>query len=55
MASNPSGRAEQYEAKAKAKLTSWTPFGFGKGQKMEEAADLYNKAATQFKIAKSRK
>ncbi|KAJ0045023.1 hypothetical protein Pint_06616 [Pistacia integerrima] len=42
-------RAEEYEKKAEKKLNSWGLFG----SKYEDAADLFDKAANSFKLAKS--
>ncbi|XVF57889.1 hypothetical protein PTKIN_Ptkin07bG0018800 [Pterospermum kingtungense] len=42
-------RAEEFEKKAEKKLSSWGLFG----SKYEDAADLYDKAANCFKLAKS--
>ena len=42
-------RAEEFEKKAEKKLASWGLFG----SKFEDAADLYDKAANSYKLAKS--
>lgn len=42
-------RAEEFEKKAEKKLTSWGLFG----SKYEDAADLFDKAANSYKLAKS--
>lgn len=42
-------RAEDFEKKAEKKLNSWALFG----SKYEDAADLYEKAANSYKLAKS--
>ncbi|GAV62462.1 TPR_8 domain-containing protein [Cephalotus follicularis] len=42
-------RAEEFEKKAEKKLTGWGIFG----SKHEDAADLFDKAANSFKLAKS--
>ncbi|KAJ4720162.1 Alpha-soluble NSF attachment protein [Melia azedarach] len=42
-------RAEEFEKKAEKKLNSWGIFG----SKYEDAADLFDKAANSFKLAKS--
>ena len=42
-------RAEEFERKAEKKLNSWGLFG----SKYEDAADLFDKAANSFKLAKS--
>lgn len=51
MASGRSAKAEEYIGAAIKKLKSWSLFG-GSEQKYEDAADLYVKASTQFKLAK---
>ncbi|KAB1214107.1 Alpha-soluble NSF attachment protein [Morella rubra] len=43
------GRAEEFEKKAEKKLSGWGLFG----SKYEDAADLFDKAANSFKLAKS--
>ncbi|XP_062092403.1 alpha-soluble NSF attachment protein 2 [Humulus lupulus] len=43
------GKAEEFEKKAEKKLNSWGIFG----SKYEDAADLFDKAANSFKLAKS--
>ncbi|XP_071722863.1 alpha-soluble NSF attachment protein 2-like [Rutidosis leptorrhynchoides] len=43
------GRAEEFEKKAEKKLTSWSFLG----SKYEDAADLFDKAANSYKLAKS--
>lgn len=42
-------RAEEFEKKAEKKLNGWGLFG----SKYEDAADLFDKAANSFKLAKS--
>ena len=42
-------RAEEFEKKAEKKLSGWGIFG----SKYEDAADLLEKAANSFKLAKS--
>lgn len=42
-------RAEEFEKKAEKKLSGWGLFG----NKYEDAADLFDKAANSFKLAKS--
>jgi alpha-soluble NSF attachment protein len=42
-------RAEEFEKKAEKKLSGWGLFG----SKYEDAADLFDKAANSFKLAKS--
>jgi hypothetical protein len=42
-------KAEEFEKKAEKKLNSWGLFG----SKYEDAADLFDKAANSFKLAKS--
>lgn len=42
-------RAEDFEKKAEKKLSGWGLFG----SKFEDAADLYDKSANSFKLAKS--
>lgn len=42
-------RAEDFESRADKKLTGWGLFG----SKYEDAADLFDKAANAFKLAKS--
>ncbi|CAI8597400.1 unnamed protein product [Vicia faba] len=42
-------RAEDFEKKAEKKLSGWGLFG----SKFEDAADLFDKAANSFKLAKS--
>jgi alpha-soluble NSF attachment protein len=42
-------RAEDFEKKAEKKLSGWGLFG----SKYEDAADLFDKAANSFKLAKS--
>jgi len=42
-------RAEEFEVKAEKKLTGWGLFG----SKYEDAADLFDKAANSYKLAKS--
>lgn len=42
-------RAEEFEKKAEKKLNGWVLFG----SKYEDAADLFDKAANSFKLAKS--
>lgn len=42
-------RAEEFEKKAEKKLNGWGIFG----SKHEDAADLFEKAANSYKLAKS--
>lgn len=42
-------RAEDFENKAEKKLSSWGLFG----SKFEDAADLFDKSANSYKLAKS--
>lgn len=42
-------RGEEFEKKAEKKLSGWGLFG----SKYEDAADLFDKAANSFKLAKS--
>lgn len=42
-------KAEEFEKKAEKKLSGWGLFG----SKYEDAADLFDKAANSFKLAKS--
>lgn len=42
-------RAQEFENKAEKKLTGWGLFG----SKYEDAADLFEKAANSYKLAKS--
>jgi hypothetical protein len=42
-------RAEDFEDKAEKKLSSWGMFG----SKFEDAADLFDKSANHYKLAKS--
>lgn len=42
-------RGEEFEKKAEKKLSGWGLFG----SKYEDAADLFEKAANAFKLAKS--
>ncbi|KAF2319206.1 hypothetical protein GH714_013948 [Hevea brasiliensis] len=42
-------RGEEFEKKAEKKLNGWGLFG----SKFEDAADLFDKAANSFKLAKS--
>lgn len=42
-------RGEEFEKKADKKLSGWGLFG----SKFEDAADLFEKAANSFKLAKS--
>jgi len=42
-------KAEEFEKKAEKKLAGWGLFG----SKYEDAADLFEKAANSFKLAKS--
>lgn len=42
-------KAEEFEKKAEKKLSGWALFG----SKYEDAADLFEKAANSFKLAKS--
>lgn len=42
-------KAEDFEKKAEKKLSGWGLFG----SKYEDAADLFDKAANSFKLAKS--
>lgn len=44
-----STRGEEFEKNAEKKLNSWSFFG----SKYEDAADLFDKAANFFKLAKS--